>query len=90
MSKQYLFYLIYNTVSTHNILTILSNLKFKFNLLNKSIYFHYSLYIWKHRLGSTKKIKQEKPEMDDFEEEKKWVLKEKYFEKFNIFSGRVR
>ena len=29
-------------------------------------------------------LKQEKSEMDDFEEEKFLVLKEKYFEKFNI------
>ena len=35
-------------------------------------------------LFPVKQCKQEKPEMDDFEEEKTLVLKEKYFEKFNI------
>ena len=52
---------------------------FKFNLdnkdilfINKSIYFHYSLDILEAQVREHfKKIKQEKPEMDDFEEEEK-------------------
>ena len=35
-----------------------------------------------------KKFKQEKPEMDDFEEEEK-TSKEKYFEKFNILLENI-
>ena len=81
----------FNSFCSYNILTILSNLKFEFNLdkkditfFNKSIYFHYSLYILEVKVREHIKIfKQEKPEMDDCEK-KKIVLKEKYFEKFNI------
>ena len=62
---------------SYNILTILSNLKFWFNLdkkvyliFNKSIYFHYSLYILEAQVREhIKKLKIENPEMDDFEEE---------------------
>ena len=41
------------------------------NIFNFLLITHYTF--WKHRLGieHIKKIKEEKPEMDDFEEEKK-------------------
>ena len=55
-------------------------------IFNFLIIFHYSLYILEAQVRDyITKFKQEKPELDDFEEEKKTlILKEKYFEKFNI------
>ena len=47
-------------------------------MLNKSIYFHYSLDILEAQVRELlKKNKQEKPEMDDFEEEKKLWFRRK-------------
>ena len=54
-------------------------------LINQYIFIiHYTF--WKYCFKEhIKRLKQEKPEMDDFEEEKKTlILKGKYFENFNI------
>ena len=70
MSMQYLFYLIYNSFYSYNILTILSNLKFKFNHDKKDIWFLINQYIFIiHYLFIISLT--ENPEMDNFEEENK-------------------